>query len=360
MGIVARAWQMMEPGAPLQLKEFEPSSPRSGEALIEVAGCGVCHTDLGFLYGGVRTKKPLPLTLGHEIAGRIVALGPEPRFAFNGMKVGDPVIVPAVLPCGECVLCRSGRENICPDQKMPGNDLDGGFATHVLVPARYLVPVKEIPEGLELAHLAVIADAVTTPYQALARANVRQGDPVIVIGAGGVGMYGVQIAAALGATVLAVDVDAARLDLAQKHGASGTVNVRGCDVSASRKLVTEQAGALKFSRSGWKVFEMSGTAAGQELAYSLLTPAGTLGIVGFTRDKIQLRLSNLMAFDADAFGSWGCSPQRYRPVLDLVTSGRVALKPFVSFHALGDIQRVLEDAHHGVLRTRAVLVPGSR
>jgi 6-hydroxycyclohex-1-ene-1-carbonyl-CoA dehydrogenase len=358
MGIQAKAWQMMEPLAPLQRKGFEPPAPGPQEALIEIAGCGVCHTDLGFLYGGVRTKKPLPLTLGHEISGRIAALGPDPHFAFDDLDVGDAVIVPAVLPCGECALCRSGRENVCQNQKMPGNDMDGGFATHVVVPARYLVPVHEIPHGLELAHLAVVADAVTTPYQALHRGNVRAGDPVIVIGAGGVGMYGVQIAAALGASVIAVDVDAARLEQAVQHGAKAAVNVRETDPTEARKKVSDQAASLKFLRTGWKVFEMSGTSTGQELAYSLLTPAGTLGIVGFTRDKISVRLSNLMAFDADAFGSWGCSPRHYRTVLDLIALDKIALKPFVSFHPLYDIQHVLEEAHHGSLRTRAVLVPG--
>ena len=354
---LARAWEMREPTAPLRLKHFEPPTPGPGEATIEIAGCGVCHTDLGFIYGGVRTKKPVPITLGHEIAGRITALGSDSRFEFKDLEVGDPVIVPAVLPCGECALCLSGRENVCQNQKMPGNDMDGGFATHVLVPARYLVPVQHIPPGLELAHLAVVADAVTTPYQAMLRGHVQNGDSVIVIGAGGVGMYGVQIATALGANVVAVDVDATRLDQALQHGAKAVANVRSADATQSRKLVTEQAAALKFGRTGWKVFEMSGTPAGQELAFSLLTPAGTLGIVGFTRDKASVRLSNLMAFDADAFGSWGCSPRHYPAVLDLIAQEKIALKPFVSFHPLGDIQRVLEEAHHGSLRTRAVMVP---
>src|SRR5258706_13307571 len=160
MGLIGSGWQMVEPSAPLLPKGFNLPSPGPGEARVRVAGCGLCPTDLGFLYGSVRTKKPLPLTLGHEIAGHIEAVGRDPRFAFGSLKIGDAVILPAVLPCGECELCQSGRENACLQQKMPGNDFDGGFATHVLAPARYLVPVPEIPVGLELAHLAVIADAI--------------------------------------------------------------------------------------------------------------------------------------------------------------------------------------------------------
>ena len=104
---------------------------------------------------------------------------------------------------------------------------------------------------------------------------------------------------------------------------------------------------------------MSGTAAGQRLAYSLLTYAGTLGIIGFTMEKIDVRLSNLMAFDADAFGSWGCSPRHYPVVLDLIAEGRIQVKPFVTFEPLSKVNEVLEKAHRGGYKTRPVLVPES-
>lgn len=352
------AWRMVEPNAPLILTKPELPDPAAGEVRLKVHGCGVCHTDLGFLYGGVRTKKPLPLTLGHEIVGTVEAVGPDAKLHDgNELTLGEAVVVPAVLPCGECALCRAGRDNACLAQKMPGNDLDGGFATHLNVPARYLVPVGAIPAGHELFHLAVVADAVTTPYQALLRGKVGPDDAVAVIGAGGVGMFGVQIAAAFGAKVLAVDVDDARLEQAKAHGAAAVANVRGLEENDARKAVSEEAKKAGFPRLGWKVFEMSGTAAGQRLAFSLLNHTGTLGVVGFTRDKVEVRLSNLMAFDADAFGTWGCSPRHYPAVLDLIVRGKVQVKPFVTRYPLSEINAVLEAAHHGQLKTRPVLVP---
>jgi 6-hydroxycyclohex-1-ene-1-carbonyl-CoA dehydrogenase len=350
---------MVEPSAPLKLTEITVSDPGPGEARLKVDGCGLCHTDLGFLYGGVRTRKPLPLTLGHEIAGTVEAVGPGPHPGEASLSPGQRVIVPAVLPCGECEFCRSGRDNICLAQKMPGNDLDGGFATHITVPTRFLIPMGSLPPGHEPAHLAVVADAVTTPYQALVRAKVGEGDTVVVVGTGGIGIYGVQIASVLGARVIAVDIDASRVEAACAHGASVGVVVTGSDERVSRKQVTEEAKKAGLPRHGWKVFEMSGSVPGQSLAFSLLSYAGTLGIVGFTRDKVEVRLSNLMAFDADAFGSWGCSPRHYRTVVDLIAQERIHVKPFVTFEPMERINEVLEKAHHGGYKTRPVLVPGS-
>src|SRR5512138_2961237 len=198
-------WMMKAVGEPLVKEPLELRAPAPGNVLVEVAGCGVCHTDLGYLYDGVRTNQPLPLCLGHEISGRVVKAG-------GGAEgwLGKAVLVPAVMPCGECDACRRGKGTICPNQKMPGNDIHGGFATHLEVPARGLCPVDEArlaKAGLALADVSVVADAVTTPYQAAVQAEVRPGQLVVVNGVGGVGTYAVQIAAAKGATVVAIDVD---------------------------------------------------------------------------------------------------------------------------------------------------------
>src|SRR5512147_2677960 len=131
-----RAIQLTKAGAPLELRELPKPIPGDDEVLIEVAGCGVCHTDIGFWRDGVPTRHPLPLTLGHEISGRVVDAGASSR-----NLVGREVIVPSVIPCGACDLCRSGRGNICRSQMMPGNDMNGGFAPFVVVPRRGLCVV---------------------------------------------------------------------------------------------------------------------------------------------------------------------------------------------------------------------------
>ena len=127
--------------------------------------------------------------------------------------------MPAVIPCGTCPACRDGHGSICPRQIFPGNDVHGGFATHVRVPAHGLCPVPDLadeevnPADVSLPELSVLADAVSTPYQAILRSGLGAGDLAVFVGAGGVGGFGVQIAAALGAHVVAIDVDADRLAL---------------------------------------------------------------------------------------------------------------------------------------------------
>ncbi len=348
-------WVMRSVGEPLSREPLELRPPAPGNALVEVAGCGVCHTDLGFLFDGVRTNQPLPLALGHEISGRVIQAGPGAE-----RWVGQAVLVPAVMPCGECDACRRGKGTICPTQKMPGNDIHGGFATHVEVPARGLCPVDErrlSAAGLALADVSVVADAVTTPYQAVVQAGVGPGQLVIVNGVGGVGTYAVQIAAALGATVVALDVDPVKLEAVAAHGAAKTVNVRAVDPKNLKREIAAFAKGLGLPAREWTIFECSGTAAGQAAAFGLLTHGGTLGVVGFTMDKVELRLSNLMAFHARALGNWGCPPELYPAALDLVLDRKVALLPFVERHPLAEINRVLEEVHARKLTRRAILVP---
>ena len=348
-------WVMTAVGEPMRKDDFDPFPPSVGEVVVEVAGCGVCHTDLGFYYDGVRVNHELPLALGHEISGRVVAAGA----GAEGWQ-GKAVIVPSVIPCGECKLCASGQGTICRKQRMPGNDIHGGFATHVCVPARGLCLVDErklAAAGLGLADLSVVADAVTTPYQAAVQAEVKPGDLAIVVGTGGVGTYAVQVARAFGAAVIALDVDPAKLDTMAKYGAALTLNVRQVQGRELKKTIQDFAKNNGLPATGWKIFECSGTAAGQDTAFGLLTYGATLSVVGFTMDKVELRLSNLMAFHARALGNWGCLTELYPAALDLVLDGKVPLAPFVERHPLGDINGIFAAARAHKLTRRAVLVP---
>lgn len=223
MAAPAHRWLMTAPNAPMVREAFDPS-PQPGEVVIEVAGCGVCHTDLGYFYDGVRVNHALPLALGHEVSGRVTAAG-----AGAEQWVSQAVIVPAVIPCGECGPCKRGRPNICRNQKMPGNDIQGGFASHIVVPSRGLCKVDEArlaKAGLTLPEVSVVADAVTTPYQAVVRAGVAPGSLAVVVGVGGVGGYCAQVARAFGATVVAIDVDADKLAAIKAAGAALTLNER--------------------------------------------------------------------------------------------------------------------------------------
>ncbi len=354
MAIGIEGWELAQPGDPLRRSRRTVEAPGAGEALVRVAACGVCHTDLGYAFDGVRTRHPLPLVLGHEIAGHVEAVG-----AGAEALLGKAVVVPAVIPCGTCSACRAGRGAICDAQVFPGSDVHGGFASHLLVPARGLCVVDEArlgQAGLALADLAVVADAVTTPYQAAVNAGLAAGDVAIVVGAGGVGGFAVQIAAALGAHVAAIDVDAERLRLAGEHGASLTLDGKG-DAKAIRKSLVAWAKERGAPATQWKIFETSGSKPGQELAFSLLNPGAHLAVVGYTRDPGSFRLSNLMAFDATARGTWGCLPEHYPAAVELVLSGKVKLAAFVERRPMSTINAVFAELRAHTLKKRPVLIP---
>lgn len=354
MSVSAYRWMMAEPGRPLVRGDFD-ATPGDGEVTVEIAGCGVCHTDLGYYYDGVRTTHALPLALGHEVSGRVVAAG-----AGAGKWQGKAVIVPAVIPCGTCSYCKRGKATICPNQKMPGNDIQGGFASHIVVSEVGLCPVDEkrlARAGLDLAQVSIVADAVTTPYQAVVQADVQPGTLAVVVGVGGIGGYTAQIAAAFGAKVVAVDVDDAKLANIAGHGAALTLNARQHEGRALRDAIRAFAKQQGLQPDEWIIFECSGTAAGQAAAFGLLNRGATMAVVGFTMDKVEVRLSNLMAFHARLLGNWGCVPDLYPAALDLVLDGRIKVAPFVEKRPLADINAVFDEVHAGRVKRRVVLVP---
>ena len=355
MGEKAYRWEMVKPGAPLVRSEFDPFPPNPEEVIVEVAGCGVCHTDLGFYYDGVRLKHDLPLALGHEISGRVVAARPGAQD-----WLGKSVLVLSVIPCGTCDHCRRGLVRIGRRQRMPGNDIQGGFASHVVVPVAGLCAVKEArleQAGLVLADISVVADAVTTPYQAVVGSGLGEQDIAVVIGIGGVGGFAAQVAGALGATVIAVDIDQSKLDKIVEYGVAKTFNAREISGRDLRKAITDFAREGDLRPTEWRIFECSGTAAGQLTAFDLLTFGSTLCVIGFTMDKVEIRLSNLMAFDARAIGNWGCAPALYPAALDLVLSGKVQLLPFTQRRPLDDINAVFAETHSGQSNRRTIMAP---
>jgi len=349
----AYGFQLTAPGELLERVELPPLEPGADGVVVQVAGCGVCHTDIGFAVDGVPTRHSLPLILGHEISGRVVAAGDEAN-----QWIGKSVIIPAVIPCGSCPACKAGRPTICRDQFMPGNHGHGGFATHVLVPANGLCPVPEkLPENLSLAMLSVIADAVTTPLEAIERAGLSTEDVAVFVGVGGVGGFGVQLAAALGAQVVAIDIDQSRLDLTSRHGAHLALDASAAEFKQMKKAIRSFARASGRTGIGLKIFETSGTPQGQQTAFGLLDPGAHLAVVGYTPEKLELRLSNLMAFDATAQGNWGSAPERYPTALRFVLEGKVALEPFVEFHPLDQAPAVIQAVAEHEIRRRAILVP---
>jgi len=343
-------WQMAEPGklvkTSIDVPELQP-----GEVLVEVAGCGVCHTDVGYFYDGVPTVSTTPLTLGHEISGRVVA--------GDDRLLGKEVIIPAVMPCNSCDICASGRGNRCLKQKMPGNSMGiyGGFATHIPVPAADLTVVEKRELPLEV--LSVVADAITSPYQAAMRADLKEGDLVVVIGAtGGIGVYMTQIAAALGAKeVIAIARNQEKLDRSLEYGATYAISTLDKSLKDIRDTFRNYGKEKKLPNFGWKIFECTGSKAGQELALELLSFVGKLIVVGYGMQKAEYMFSRLMAFDAEIIGTWGCLPKYYGEVVKMIQDGKIKVEPFVELRPMSQIEQAFKESHSGQLMKRVVLVP---
>lgn len=352
------SWQMFAPNKPLKLVKNPIPTLENGEVLVKIAGCGVCHTDLGFYYNGVKTKSSNPLTLGHEISGVVIETGNN---VFNW--IGKSVIIPAVISCGHCDVCTRGLGNICFSQKMLGNDINGGFSSHVVVPAHQLceVPVdsnyKPISKkDISLAELSVIADALTTPYQAIIDSGLGPEDTAIFVGVGGVGCFGAQIAKAKGSCVIAIDIDERKLNLIAPY-VDITFNSAQLSFKELRKSISTFVKSKERRITEWKIFETSGTPSGQKIAFGLLNFGSYLSVIGFTMKTLDIRLSNLMAFHSTAKGNWGCLASHYPDALKLVLSGQVDIKPFVKIFPLSDINSVFNQVHMHKNEYRAIMVP---
>lgn len=330
---------------PLRLEEVPAPEPGPGEVRIRVAACGVCHTDLHYLDHGTPTFKAPPLILGHEVSGTVEAAGE----GAGRLGAGSRVLVPAVLTCGRCRMCRTGRENVCEQGVMLGNNVDGGYAEYVVVPEKDVFP---LPDEVPLVEGAIIADALTTPYHAVVRRGcVQPGDWVVVVGCGGIGLNIVQIAAALGARVIAVDVLPEKLEWAGRLGAEATLNARETErVDREVRRITGGAGADV-------ALEAVGAPATQEQAFACLRSGGRLVLVGYSPDSMALNTGRTMYRELEIMGSLGCRPVDYPRVIELARQGRIRVAELVTHRfPLEQINEAFDALRAGE-PVRAVVIP---
>ncbi|MFQ5616642.1 MAG: zinc-binding dehydrogenase, partial [Anaerolineales bacterium] len=332
------------PKEPLKIEEIPTPEPGAGEMLVKVAACGLCHTDLSYIDHGVPTFKKPPLVLGHEVSGTVTGLGA----GVNGWAEGDRVLLPAVYGCGKCGMCRTGRENICQHMVMFGNNVDGGYAEYVLAPAQEVVP---LPGEIPLVEGAIIADAVTTPYHAVVnRGQVKPGDTVIVFGCGGIGVNIVQMAAAVGAQVIAVDIMDSKREWAKKLGAQATINAKNVERvdKAVRKLT---GGGAHIG------FEAIGNPVTQAQTFSSVRTGGRFVMVGYSPKPMTLNAGRVMYREMEILGSLGCRVADYPRVIELVRQGKIKAKELVSAQfPLDEINTALDYVRGGE-GIRSVVVP---
>lgn len=330
---------------PLAIEEIPTPVPSAGEVLVKVAGCGVCHTDLHYIDHDVPTFKKPPLVLGHEVSGTIAGVGA----GVTQWKEGARVLLPAVYGCGQCAMCRTGRENICEKMVMFGNNADGGYAEYMLAPAKDVIA---LPDELPLVESSVIADAVTTPYHAVVnRGQVKPGDSVVVVGCGGIGLNLIQVAAAVGARVIAVDIIASKLDWAMKFGAQATIN--GKEVERVDKEVRKLTGG-----GGADIgFEAIGNPATQAQTFACLRAGGRFVAVGYSDKPMTLDSGRVMYREMEIVGSLGCRAVDYPRVLELARQGRIKVKELVTAQFPLDQINAAFDTLRAGEGIRSVIVP---
>lgn len=328
----------------LEIEELPIPEPQPGEILVKVAACGLCHTDLHYIDHDVPTFHKPPLVLGHEASGWIEAVGMN----VDRWKKGDRVLIPALLTCGACEACRRGRENICERGIMPGNHINGAYAEYLCVPEK---DALALPDDLPLQEACLIADAVSTPYHAVVnRGEVRAGERVVVFGCGGVGINVVQIAAASGAQVWAVDMHRSRLNLAMQFGANHVVDA-SATADVAKTLRKQTGGGADVA------FEVIGNPNTMRQAFDSLHRGGRLVVVGYSEHDVTFSAAKLMFNEMEVRGSLGCRPVDYPRIIELARRGAIAVEPLVTGRfSLDDINLGL-DALRGGAGLRNIVIP---
>lgn len=329
-------------GAPLELVERPLPEPGPGEVRVRVQACGVCGSDLFLQQGGFGADR-LPRVPGHEAAGVVDALGP----GVDGPAPGTTVALYYIDADPDGDWARAGRENLDPHLTRMGVDVDGAFAEHVVRPAHTLVVP---PAPVDPVALAVLTDAVGTPYHALVRvARLRPGETLLVVGVGGIGSNAVQLGRHLGARVAALTRSEAKLELARALGADVTVAARG-DGDAER--VRRALGGPPDV-----VLQCVGDPALDELAVAAAGPGGRVVLVGAAAEPFRLRSVDLIWRELAVLGSRGFTARDVAEVVDLHLRGAISVEHLTrSVRPLEEANAALEDLRAG-RGLRSVLVP---
>ena len=296
-----------------------PSAPPGG-VVLDVEATGLCRSD-HHAFAGHDDSVTLPRVPGHEMVGRVAALGEGVR----AVRVGDRVTTPFVEGCGRCRWCRQGAAQICPDQTQPGFTHDGSWAEQVVIRAadHNLVPVGE---ELPAEAVVTLGCRFATAYRALtARAGLRAGESVAVIGCGGVGLSAIMIAASLGARPIAVDIDPGALALAREHGAAVAVDSRGLDPAATAAAIVEAAGERPTAS-----VEALGREATTDAALLALAPLGRHVQIGLYAEPPRLAIPRVISQELAVLGSHGMAAGDYPGLLGLVREGSLRPQDFVT------------------------------
>ncbi len=354
-----KSFVVAEFNAPLKEVDQPTPQPTGTQVLIKVKAAGVCHSDLHIWEGGYdlgHGRKPLslrdrgvtlPRTMGHETVGEVVAFGPEVKASDKSeLKIGDVALVYPWIGCGKCAACLAGDENMCLKPASLGVYCDGGYADHMTVPhPRYLLNLR----GLDPVTAAPYACSGVTTYSALKKVEADFGSPIVIFGAGGLGLMALSLLKAMGGKgAIVVDIDARKREAAERAGALATVDGNAPD--ALEQLAQKAGGPIR------SVIDLVGNAKTTQLGFDCLSKGGKLVIVGLFGGGATWALPLIPIKALTIQGSYVGNLRETQELLDLVRAKKIAPIP-VTTMPLARANEALVDLQKGRLVGRAVLTP---
>ena len=350
------SWRVTAFGGPLEKQTNPTPVPKGREVLVRITGCGVCHSDVhladGYfdLGGGKKVDLAkslnMPRTLGHEIAGEVIAVGENVK--ASEAKPGDRRVVFPWIGCGSCGICKSGDEQLCNQPKAMGINADGGYATHALVPGpQYLFAFDGIDEALACTY----ACSGLTAFGALkkAKAVLGNGGDLLIIGAGGVGLSGVRMAEAVcGVKPIVADIDQSKWAAAKAAGAKDTIDPGHAD--AVRNLMRATKGGPVAA------IDFVGAAASFTFGFNALAKGGRLIVVGLFGGAATLPVPMIPLKNATIMGSYVGNLEDMAEMMALAKSGKVPALP-IAKRPLHEVGEVLAALKGGRIVGRTVVVP---
>jgi propanol-preferring alcohol dehydrogenase len=350
-----RMFQVCVCGQPLQLNEQPTPQPTGTQVLLKVLAAGVCHSDLhladGYfdLGGGNKLSleargMKLPVTLGHENVGEVVAFGPEAK----GVKVGDRRLAHPWIGCGTCAPCRRNEENHCTAMRSLGVFSNGGYADFMIVPhPRYLFDIGDLPPE----RAAPLACSGVTTYGALKKVTTLKSEPTVIIGAGGLGLMCLALHKAMGGhSAIVVDIDPAKRAAAKQAGAAAVVDGMADDAVAQVQKLT--------GGGAWAVIDVVGSSQSARLGFDSLSKGGKYIIVGLFGGDLTLSLPPIPMRALTIQGSYVGSVPEMAELMDLVRRTGLPAVP-VTTRPLDDVNAVMDELRAGKVIGRVVLTPAT-
>lgn len=311
-----KAVRLIEPGRPLEMQEIDVPEVGSRDVLVRVRAAGICHSDAHYR-SGVSPVYPLPMTLGHEVAGTVERVGTD----VTRIKVGDRVCVHYMATCGDCEYCNRGTEQFCTTGQMIGKYRDGGYAEYILMPAR---SVFALPDEIPFEQGAVMMCSSSTSLHAINKARLQPGETVAVFGVGGLGMSAVQLARAYGASqVYAVDINPLKLEMAEKFGA--------IPINAKETDPVEEIRRLTDGRGVDVALELIGLPLTMDQSVRSLAILGRAALAGLTDKTFEIApYRDLLGREAEVIGVSDHLALEIPLLIELAQSGKLDLSDVVT------------------------------